>query len=263
MRHLIVLIALSLSMPAVAADWVIVTRRQGVVECRASGGPSWMRILANRRLAAGDEARTEAASNAQVRFADGTVVAMGPETTVQVERLLDEVRVAVPRGALRASLPRYGGRPRFQVTTPNAALAAQGTEFLVEVRPGETRAAVIDGEVLMTHLESGRFLLLRPGDTASVDESGSLLLNPPSFTHPDALREFKTQHGLESGSAERSPVEHSTVFESQTAGTGFSGHRVSTDPEGEVEVEIEDGSPVLVNPNEDVGTGGIRLRIPR
>jgi ferric-dicitrate binding protein FerR (iron transport regulator) len=91
-----------------------------------------------------------AAGAAVVRYPDGTVLELGPET--RVARLFEEdgKRLELAQGTLRASVARQpAGRP-FAVLTPHGEARVVGTTFRITVRTGDrplTRVEVTEGKV--------------------------------------------------------------------------------------------------------------------
>lgn len=257
----------ALCLPAAAGpNWVVAARRQGTVHSRLSSSENWSRIMVNRRLGFGDYVRTGTDSAAQIVFPDGSLVRMGPATTVRVSEAASEMarretRLEVEGGSVEARVSTSGGRRnRFEVSTPNAVLAAQGTHFLVDVAE-VTKIVVVRGAVRMTSVQTGESVLLRAGSTGRAEEDGELLVNPADFAFPQAVESF----GLPEAEAEAHGPEHGTVYDAEPEGhTGFDTHRISDGrgDEGGDELGENEGAG-FVNPHAETGTGGLLIRIPR
>jgi len=191
----------------------LLTRQQGQVEIRRQGSETWIPVIASRYLAEGDSGQTGLAARAQIRlqFRD-MLLAVGPATRFTVAELNREVgraRLEMGWGALRA---RLKGKPskapdNFQILTPNAVLAAQGTEWVTHhvtvpqdgaapqgvealpegwppTPPGHTRAAVHDGTVRVRSVPTGAIQVLKPRSTVDIGPDGSIVVNPPDFPYP-------------------------------------------------------------------------------
>lgn len=238
------LILLTLPTLAQGGSWITVMRKQGEVESRLAGSQTWLRVLTNRRLGAQDWARTLDNGVAHLRLADNSLVAVGPSTQVQMERFTLDSRsrdaaLKINNGSLRAQVSRFRGRQsRFEVTTPNAVLAAQGTDFLVTViNPEEmasedgwvqaqggrqtlTRLAVFNGTVSMTNRD-GVTRTLHAGDTGQVQGDGLPESNPPNFSSERARGFTQDTPGLDLPDYGEGPGSQFAPFDSGTRGTLF------------------------------------------
>lgn len=256
-----------LCVPALAADsWVVAARRQGTVQSRLAGSENWSRIMVNRRLGFGDAIRTGTDSAAQIVFQDGSLVRIGPVTTLRISEAAYEVarrqtRLDLEGGSVEARVAPFQGKTnRFEVRTPNAVLAAQGTHFLVDATD-VTKVVVVHGAVRMTSHATGDSVLLRAGSTGRAEADGELLVNPADFSFPQAVESL----GLPEGGAEGAEgAEHGTVYDSEPEGhTGFDSHRISDGRGDDVgELGEEDGAG-FVNPSAGTGEGGLLIRIPQ
>lgn len=261
----LVLVGLLCAPVLAGPSWVIVARRQGTVQSRLAGSENWSRIMVNRRLGLGDWVRTGTGSAGQIVFSDGSLVRVGPVTTVRVAEAAYEVarrqtRLEVETGSVEARVaPFRGATNRFEVNTPSAVLAAQGTHFLVDVAD-VTQVVVVHGAVRMTSHLTGDSVLIRAGSTGRARPDGELLVNPADFGFPQAVEAL----GLPEGEAGAEIHEHGTVYESEPAGeTGFDGHRLS-DGRGDDAGELGEGEGSgYINPNASTGAGGLLIRIPR
>ncbi len=190
----------------------LLTRQQGSVEICRQGSNTWVPVIASRYLASGDSGQTGRAARAQVRlqFRD-VLLAVGPATRFTVAELNREAgraRLELGWGALRA---RLKGKPskasdNYQILTPNAVLAAQGTEWVTHhvtvaqdgtpplgvealpegwppTPPGHTRAAVHDGTVRVQSIPTGAVQLLKPRSTVDIGPEGLIVVNPPDFPY--------------------------------------------------------------------------------
>ncbi|MBI3923989.1 MAG: FecR domain-containing protein [Armatimonadetes bacterium] len=123
-----------LSAPLMAADINrILTKVRGQVQGKDKGESAWRQVVSSRRMGTGDSARTLADSVGQIRSDIGVYMTLGPSTTLTMQQFDSEAaRVRVESGGLRASLSSLFNRPKkFEVETPNAVLAARGTDFEV------------------------------------------------------------------------------------------------------------------------------------
>ncbi len=117
---------------------------------RADGRVDQLKGKGSLPLYEGDECKTEKASKASIRLADGTQVAMNEETTFRVQ-----VRRERAKGITRIFKLLIGemwiktAEPvPIEVETPVATAAIKGTEFNLRVQPdGKSILTVIEGLV--------------------------------------------------------------------------------------------------------------------
>lgn len=192
---------------AALEDWKLVTRLAGVVQSQFGGAGKWFEIAVSKRLTNGDRARTLDNSRAKIQLADQSVITLGEKTMVEMSKfqLSDRsrtVQVKVITGRIRAKVGEFvGQKSEFEVQTPNAVMAAKGTEFWVEYSGGTiestgaqnslsgmpflaesnssggvTSLAVFSNTVALT--AGGKTIDVHAGNTAMVGPDGVIILNP-------------------------------------------------------------------------------------
>lgn len=187
--------SISIEAKAATGEWKLVVKIKGDVESQRADESQWNKIWQSRILKDGDKARTQDNSMAKIRLSDQSVVLIGSNTLVEVSefKLTDNARTAKIKlilGKIRVKVGQFmGDSSKFEVTTPNAALAARGTEFYVDQEKvakqdsaGATKIIVFDGDILVI-TKTGEFLL-SAGQTAMVDMQGQFFLNPANFQYP-------------------------------------------------------------------------------
>lgn len=102
-------------------------------------------LSAGTSVSAGDRIVTGADARAQLRFADGTVVAIAPSTELAVESAGAPAVLRLARGGVRAASPRVeeARGEVLRLTTPQSTLVARGSSSHVQVlicAPGGCRA---------------------------------------------------------------------------------------------------------------------------
>jgi ferric-dicitrate binding protein FerR (iron transport regulator) len=141
---------------------------EGTVEVARAGSQEWEIAQRDTTLRPGDRLRTEPNSRATLRLSDLSVFRVNEMTTLQLR--------PPPSKNKRAMIDVKGGSLYFfsrekpldvQFSTPTAAGAIRGTEFLLSVaESGETLLALIDGAVDLNN-EHGA-LALAAGEVAKV-----------------------------------------------------------------------------------------------
>ncbi|MBI2251183.1 MAG: FecR domain-containing protein [Armatimonadetes bacterium] len=145
---------------AVESEWKLVVKVTGNVESQKSNETDWKAIWQSRMLKDGDKARTMEESRAKIRLADQSVLTIGSNTIVEMSKfkITPQSRIAQFKlwaGKIRLKVEEFLGKDsKVEVTTPNAVLAARGTDFFVEQEKvskqglgGNTVVIVFDGVV--------------------------------------------------------------------------------------------------------------------
>lgn len=190
---LMVLMALTAVSWAVSDKWKLVIKVAGTVESQFGGQSRWEEIWQSRMLQDGDKARTLANSRARIKLSDNSIVTLGQNTEVemskyQVEPKSNVVELKLLFGKIRNNVAKSKGKKvKFEVKTPNAVLAARGTDFFVEYsdetagapQGGVTRLIVFSDTVELT--AGGRSVLIHQGNSAMVGASGNIIVNPPGL----------------------------------------------------------------------------------
>ena len=190
---LIAIVALTVSAWAVSEKWKLVIRLKGTVESQFRGKNRWEQIWQSRMLQDGDRARTMANSKARIKLADNSMVTLGQNTEVelskyQVEKKSNITEIKLFFGKVRNRVTKAKGKKtRYRVKTPNAVLAARGTEFYVEYdneqagngSGGVTKLIVFSDTVEM--IVGDKSVLVHQGNSAMVGPSGNIVVNPPGL----------------------------------------------------------------------------------
>lgn len=147
-------------------------------------------------IRSGDLIRTGSDGRVQLRFTDGALISIQPDSDFRVERYAFDARsergfFELARGAVRTVSGRIGKRDRddWRLTTPTATIGIRGTEFSVEevvclksacapgVEPGLT-VSVVSGRVAVSNrggaIEVPAGATLRLRDATTVPSSASL-----------------------------------------------------------------------------------------
>ena len=147
------------------AGWRVLGAPPGEVADRVSAGDA---VFADERL------ETAADSFARVRFDDGSQFRMAQRSFAVLDRFVfdpnattGEVVLNLTRGLFRF----ISGRLRlgsYLIKTPTLAIGLRGTDLLIEVlEDGATTITVLDGEVVLTLVAGGDFVVAAP-DTVYV-----------------------------------------------------------------------------------------------
>lgn len=118
----------------------------GGVQVLRANAPS--AAVAGQRLMQGDQLRTGDTGSTTVMLRDGTVVALGPKSTVDLSRFQfnsttqeGSLGVKLVQGSIRmvTGLIAKLNPEAVKVETPTALIGVRGTDFIVEFSPGDTK----------------------------------------------------------------------------------------------------------------------------
>lgn len=176
---------------SISPDWKLVVKVNGTVESQKADSTKWVGIWQSRMLKDGDKARTLDNSRANIRLADQTVVQVGSNTVVEIAKfqLTEKSRFAelkLTAGKVRINVGRFTGKEsKVQVTTPNAVLAARGTDFFVEQEKvtkqgvGGNCILIVFSGIVNVNAGGGTFTVFG-GNTCTITGGGMIL---PNFTN--------------------------------------------------------------------------------
>lgn len=162
---------------------------------------------------------TDAASRLSVQLADGSTMALGPDSKTRVDAFaytaataggsaMGSARIFVPLGTLRYA---SGAMPdgMTKIDTPAAEVTLHGTKLKVQVSPrGYTRIAVEQGSIRVRSKYTGESIEVAAGDSVTIlpegIRDGSMSIDrPASFgTVADRRGEHAGRSGGESGGGE-------------------------------------------------------------
>jgi hypothetical protein len=126
-------------------------------------------------LEVGDAIVTEAGGKAKLLLNDGTIVSVGEKARLLLAQYQGaangyRTRLRAEQGAMRFLFQRALELSRFEVETETAVAAVRGTRWLMDVEPGHTAVALLDGSVAVTArgAPGGEVVLDRPGQGTDV-----------------------------------------------------------------------------------------------
>ena len=126
----------------------------------------------------GDTIRTGDGGRAQVRFSDGAMVSLQPETDFRVDDYQYSGKTdgqekgffSLLKGGLRTITGLVGrsNRDNYKVTTAVATIGIRGTEYTGALTPGSGELVVNTGEGLVEVCNGAGCLVLAPGESGTV-----------------------------------------------------------------------------------------------
>ncbi len=143
----------------------------------------------------GDLVRTQDNGRLQIVLADGSVLALAPNSMLRISMVQTtndpparEVGLEMLRGFLRVFASKSGADSRFDVTTSQAVTAVRGTQFGLAVSATSTRVMVFEGRVLVCRkfFLHNASLVLGAGDSVTATEQTLSLKQ--RWTQSDAKR---------------------------------------------------------------------------
>lgn len=110
----------------------------------------------------GDRIETSANGHVHLRFADGGLVSVRPESRLQIQKYsynegqpeAGGIKFKLEQGVVRSITGAWGeaARERFRLNTPLAAIGVKGTDFVVSANATTTLASVYTGAIVMAPL---------------------------------------------------------------------------------------------------------------
>lgn len=204
--------------PAVAAQVA------GDVQVRVDTDSERRRLEAGSELEIGSEITTGENGSALIRFADGSELALKPNSTLSFDTLsafgdsgMVDSRVRLSTGRLEFGVKRKPeGESHFEVTTPAATIAVRGTQFRASAdaeRP-VARTEVTAGGVAVTAAGKTRAV---PGEFGVVIEKGKAPPPPVRLLPPPELSELPGRFEQIAFNLRWPAVERATGYRAQIA----------------------------------------------
>ncbi len=159
-----------------------------LTECSGSltwshGGDLMEEVPVGQKLAAGTLETVGEASNAVLRFADGTFITLAGETELSFSED-GQKRLVLRRGSFSAQVrPQTPGRPML-VRTPSAEAEVLGTVFHLSTRPDDTLLKVAEGRVKLKRLSDGSSVEVPAQSSAVASFDSTAALHPAVTPEP-------------------------------------------------------------------------------
>jgi hypothetical protein len=137
---------------AFAAPVGFVAAMDGLVEIQPSGDANWTPAALDSNISLGDSIGTERNSFAKVLLVDDTILFVGEETELVIDKLVvgefattERSVLQQIRGQVRARVGQaFGGTTRLEIHTPTAIVGVKGSTMEVRVRgPKGSRETVV------------------------------------------------------------------------------------------------------------------------
>ena len=158
---LVALVVLLGSAPSARAQSVgFVAAVSGSVEIQTAGSTSWAAAALDGPIRMGDSVKTGQDSFAKILLADDTVLSLGEETEVLIDRIVvgdlatrERSIVQQLKGQILISVGEaFGGPTRLEVHTPTAVVGVKGTIFETRIRE-ETLACNREGQIFVRNID--------------------------------------------------------------------------------------------------------------
>lgn len=200
------LVALALAVPAPAAEVGEavgrVARLEGDALVTRAGAATTDLLRAEAPIYPQDRIETLAGSRIELRFADDTVVFLGPRSTLRVTEFVyapaRERRLAVLEliaGVFRAVVGRLLPDSAFELRAQDVVAAVRGTDWMAERGDELTSIVVLEGALAVARTVDGReALVLREGEGVDVRMGEPLRKKRWGQGRIDAMRERMLRH---------------------------------------------------------------------
>lgn len=124
-------------------------------------------------LSEGEQVSTGFNGEVRIKYPNETIVELGANSKVTIERCGEENLSNLTVGVLRALVKKLKVREKFEIKTPTAVCSVRGTEFLVEVSADlMTRVSVFSGNVAARNVAGlGEEILLHPQERIEIQQN--------------------------------------------------------------------------------------------
>lgn len=154
-------------------------------------------------LKQGDEILTGKDSGILFQYRNGIVLRILSESRVEVLDAGKNMRYHVSEGGFLSRIPAGSDLQLYEVSTPDGAVIAAGTEFGVFYYDDETLVFVSEGEVAVTHGASGITYNISGGYASVVNEKAEVgRMNPNEESLMKAFAEYEFIEDIDSLSIE-------------------------------------------------------------
>lgn len=137
-------------------------------------------------LIVGDRLATGSGARAQITFSDGSIVHLGENTTLTVERYAAnpttgsrQVLLSVAAGLVDAVATKSGnGNFNYAIRSPDGVSAVRGTHWSLDVQANQTTVFVHEGSVAVESIKGNR-ILLKDGQSVTISRAHGMGKNVP------------------------------------------------------------------------------------
>lgn len=147
--------------PAVAVGEITLVIGQSALE---RPGAEQLQVLKGKKIAQGDTIKTTGSGHVHIRFVDGALVSIRPNSVFAIEQFEynpdqpkdSVVRFTLAKGEVRSISGRAAdqARERFRLNTPLVAIGVKGTDFVTTSGNQVTRVTVNSGAIVMAPFDN-------------------------------------------------------------------------------------------------------------
>lgn len=147
--------------PAVAVGEITLVIGQSALE---RPGAEQLQVLKGKKIAQGDTIKTTGSGHVHIRFVDGALVSIRPNSVFAIEQFEynpdqpkdSVVRFTLAKGEVRSISGRAAdqARERFRLNTPLVAIGVKGTDFVTTSGNQATRVTVNSGAIVMAPFDN-------------------------------------------------------------------------------------------------------------
>lgn len=147
--------------PAVAVGEITLVIGQSALE---RPGAEQLQVLKGKKIAQGDTIKTTGSGHVHIRFVDGALVSIRPNSVFAIEQFEynpdqpkdSVVRFTLAKGEVRSISGRAAdqAKERFRLNTPLVAIGVKGTDFVTTSGNQATRVTVNSGAIVMAPFDN-------------------------------------------------------------------------------------------------------------
>lgn len=180
-RVLLLLLVILFFVQAVFANPIAnLYSKEGAVQAQLAAAKTWQAVGNGQEFSVDDSLKTSAGARAGVRFNSGFLIRLKERSELRFTKEMQEKEQPISLNSGAAYFFSREARKFPRVNTPHVSASVRGTEFVVEVRGGETIISVLEGQVEASNkfgnalVSGGELALVQAGKAPVV----KVLLNP-------------------------------------------------------------------------------------
>lgn len=176
-----IVLASSLSVPAFSESGrAVILSMHNKVQAKTVGNPVWQMAHIEKSLNSGDSIRTGVASRVEVKYSDGTITRLGPNSVMRINSDNQAKRTGIRLLLGKLWLKVTKGNGELKVETPTAVASVLGTElFVSNDEKNISHVTTLEGLVEVTG-NQGDKTLVKPGEWVEI-EPGKTMEKPTLF----------------------------------------------------------------------------------
>lgn len=165
----IIVFSLSFNNPAHSdSDRATILSMHNRVQAKTSSNPVWQMAHIDKGLSSGDSIRTGVASRVEIKYSDGTITRLGPNSVIRINQDSSPKRTGIRLLLGKLWLKVTKGNGQLKIHTPTAVASVLGTElFVSNDEKNVSHVTTLEGLVEVED-NQGDKTLVKPGEWVEI-----------------------------------------------------------------------------------------------